>query len=60
MTDRLDLRTDPNREGLPDGRVRAFDIAELDRDSLRRWLRQGGSNPIAENTVLILLGHETT
>ncbi len=37
---------------------KAIDIAHLTADSLLRWLRQsGGDNPIAENTVGILLGH---
>lgn len=36
----------------------AFDIADLDRDSLHEWLRsRGGENLWAENTVMILLGH---
>lgn len=36
----------------------SYDIAELDRSSLHRWLRsRGGKNLWAENTVLILLGH---
>jgi hypothetical protein len=35
------------------------DIAELDRDSLHRWLRsRGGRNLWAENVVMALLGHE--
>lgn len=35
------------------------DLAHLDRESVLRWLRSGGgSNPLAENCVLVLLGHE--
>lgn len=66
-------RTDPAREGLhheatgiyvraigKDGRWGSFDIAELDADSLTAFLSaDGGSNPLAENTVRILLGHKT-
>lgn len=41
------------------GRIDNYDIIELDRDSLVRWLKsRGGSNEWAENTVLLLLGHE--
>lgn len=37
----------------------SFDIAELDRDSLFRFLRsRGGANLWAENVVLVMLGHE--
>jgi len=66
-----DLVTDSKREGLhaettgipvraknQEGRFKPVDIAELDRDSLHRWLRsRGGKNLWAENTVLQLLGH---
>lgn len=41
------------------GRPANVDIVELDRESLLAWLRsRGGSNPWAENCVLMLLGHE--
>ena len=63
------FRVDPHRSQFPETGiyVRAkdmadlvwvnADIAHLDRESLRRWLRShGGDNPLAENTVLILLG----
>ena len=68
----MDLKTAANREnenmhGLTgifvraigqDGRWGTFDIAELDSDSLTAWLkRDGGSNPLAENCVRIMLGH---
>jgi hypothetical protein len=37
----------------------SVDIATLDRDSLLRWLRsRGGENLLAENCVLLLLGHK--
>jgi len=67
------MKTDPNREdayrhGLTGIYVRAkgcngvygtFDIAELDDQSLTKWLRSdGGYNLLAENTVRILLGYE--
>lgn len=66
------LSTDPDREnekmhGLTgifvraygfDGRIGSYDIAELDSFSLTEFLhRDGGSNPLAENTVRIMLGH---
>jgi hypothetical protein len=36
----------------------SVDIAYLDKDSLKRWLRSGGgANELAEGVVLILLGH---
>jgi len=65
-------RTDPERQHLHEATgiyVRAkvgerwgnADIAELDADSLYRWLRsRGGDNPWAESTVLALLGHDHT
>jgi hypothetical protein len=41
------------------GRHLAVDITCLDRESLLRWLRRrGGNNLRAENTVLLLLGHQ--
>lgn len=65
-----DLRVDDEREheqrGATNIFVRAkfedawgsYDIAELDRLSLLRWLRsRGGENLWAENTVISLLGH---
>lgn len=37
----------------------AIDIAFLDRQSLLDWLQsRGGNNPWAENTVLLMLGHD--
>lgn len=33
------------------------DIALLDKSSLLKWLQTGGSNPMAENVVGVLLGH---
>lgn len=66
----MELRTDEAREGAvmgcgimvralsQAGQYESFDIAELDRQSLFVWLRsRGGSNPWAENVVLVLLGH---
>lgn len=68
----MNLKTAPNREnddmhGLTgifvraigkDGKWGTFDMAELDSDSLTAWLkRDGGSNPLAENCVRIMLGH---
>jgi len=42
-----------------DGKYLSVDISDLDRASLLVWLRsRGGSNLWAENTVLLLLGHE--
>lgn len=36
----------------------SFDIAELDKPSLARWLRtRGGNNEWAENVVALMLGH---
>jgi hypothetical protein len=47
------------RAQTPDGKWHSVDIALLDHASLLQWLRsRGGSNPWAENTVCILLGHE--
>jgi hypothetical protein len=41
----------------PDGRD-SVDIAVLTPTSLLKWLKHdGGDNPIAENTVGVLLGH---
>lgn len=69
----MNLKTDPKRQnenmhGLTgifiraigtDGRFDAHDLAELDAESLTTWLkRDGGSNPLAENTVRVILGHE--
>ena len=68
----MDIKTAPTREngdmhgftGIfvraigQDGKWGSFDIAELDSDSLTAWLkRHGGSNPLAENCVRIMLGH---
>lgn len=64
-----DLKVDPQRLDFGETgifiRARAAgcwcsaDIAHIDRDSLLRWLRsRGGDNKLAENCVLILLGHE--
>ena len=67
------LKTDPLREtdhlhGLTgifvlaigkDGEKGAYDIAELDAESLTAFLsRDGGSNPLAENCVRAMLGHD--
>lgn len=42
-----------------DGKWDSVDLAQLDRASVISWLKsRGGDNPWAENTVLILLGHE--
>lgn len=42
-----------------EGRWGPFDIAELKKESLARWLRsRGGANAIAEKLVLYLMGHE--
>ena len=65
------LKTDPIREkkfhevtGIyvraigSGGHVSAYDIAELDAESLTAWLkRDKGSNLLAENTVRVILGH---
>ena len=41
----------------PDG-ITSADIATLTPTSLLKWLQMdGGSNPLAENTVGVLLGH---
>ena len=70
MNNKVPFRVDPRRidypgTGIyvrarhPDTGWESVDISWLDRDSLRRWLTsRGGDNPWAENTVLILLGHE--
>jgi hypothetical protein len=59
---------DPQRRHPDTGiKVRAYlgdvignwDIADLERESLLKFLRsRGGENTWAENTVLILLGHK--
>lgn len=69
----MKLKTDPKRQnenmhGLTgifiraigtNGKQDAYDLAELDAESLTAWLtRDGGSNPLAENTVRVMLGHE--
>jgi hypothetical protein len=68
----IEYRTEPSREAKAVGTgilVRArsnttgkfgnFDIAELNSDSLLRWLRSsGGKNLWAENTVALILGHQ--
>lgn len=65
------LQIDPSRKGLRStglyvraqdaGRWVTADLADLDTDSLMRWLRsRGGENPWAEATVLMLLGHDPT
>ena len=42
----------------PEGGFESVCLAQLDQDSLLRWLRsRGGDNPWAENVVGILLGH---
>lgn len=65
------LRVDPLREKARhgttgcyiravngEGVVADYDIAELDKVSLLRFLRTGGQkNELAENTVGMLLGH---
>lgn len=71
--DRIQLEVKPARweaKGLQDATgiyVRAkrddkwesVDIAVLTKESLLSWLRsRGGSNPWAESTVALLLGHE--
>ena len=49
------------RAKLPNGKIDSVDIAYLDKDSLKRWLRsKGGNNELAENVVLILLGHQSS
>ena len=66
------MKTDPSRDknrhrvsGIyvraigSDGVRGTYDIAELDDESLTKWLRSdGGENLLAENTVRILLGYE--
>jgi hypothetical protein len=67
------MKTDPQRQNKTmhnltgifvraigsDGKLGVYDIAELDAESLTNWLmRDGGSNPLAENTVRAMLGHE--
>lgn len=73
MTDLPVLRYDPNRDfpsldgatGIyvrarrPDGTWDNADIAELDRDSLIRWLRSREDEArFAEQVVLAMLGHD--
>ncbi len=42
-----------------DGRWQSVDIATLDLESLRAWLRsRGGENEWAESTACMLLGHK--
>jgi hypothetical protein len=66
----MNLKTDPERVPQRHGDtgifVRAkngeewgsYDIAELDKASLLQWLQsRGGNNPLAENTVGILLDY---
>ena len=49
------------RAELPNGKIDSVDIAYLDKDALKRWLRsKGGNNELAENVVLILLGHQSS
>ena len=73
-TEAVTLRFDPDRindQGLhnftgiyvraidPDGKHGSADIAELDRDSLKAFLRsRGGKNLWAENVVALMLGHD--
>lgn len=70
MTDTAPLTVDPARVGnchgftdifiraQHDGAWGSYDIAELDRPSLQRFLRsRGGANEWAEGVVMILLGH---
>ena len=46
------------RAYAPGGGVGSYDIAHLDKASLRAWLlSRGGDNPLAENVVGVLLGH---
>jgi hypothetical protein len=46
------------RAELPNSEIDSVDIAYLDKDSLKHWLRSGaGANELAEGVVLILLGH---
>lgn len=61
----IDLQVDPSRVGNTETGIFArtpsgmsVDIADLDRPSLRTWLRsRGGANQWAESTVFILLNH---
>jgi len=42
----------------PEGNMIAANLAQLDADSVIRWLRSKGEySTIAEQTVLVLLGH---
>jgi uncharacterized protein with NAD-binding domain and iron-sulfur cluster len=67
------MKTDPSREGEKmhgltgifvravgrNGRRGTYDIAELDAESFTDWLQsEGGSNPLAENTLRVLLGYD--
>lgn len=69
---KIKLYTDPKREGPKlhgvtgiyvraqgkDGNIGAFDLAELNAESLTAWLkRDGGNNLLAENCIRILLRH---
>ncbi|MBN3945920.1 MAG: hypothetical protein HWQ38_05295 [Nostoc sp. NMS7] len=48
----------PVRAKLRNGDHKTADIGVLEKASLLAWLRShGGDNPVAENTVGILLGH---
>ncbi len=63
----MNFQTDPSRKGETGIYVRAkdingkwvsSDISGLTKASLLEWLRScGGDNPLAENTVGILLGY---
>lgn len=65
----MNLKVDPNRiensytTGIPiraehDGEYVTADIGNLDKESLFNWLRsRDGKNLLAENVVLVLLGH---
>lgn len=68
--EKMNYRIDPGRMGelgetgiyvralAPDGKAQSTDISRLDKESLLAWLRsRGGDNLWAENTVLLLLGH---
>lgn len=54
-----------NETGIPirakdpvSGKWGTWDVANLDKESLKSWLRsRGGENPWAENVVGVLLGH---
>ena len=67
----MKLKTDPKRQKMhgltgiyvraigADGKWGAYDLAELDAESLTAWLaKDGGSNPLAENTVRAILGYD--